>query len=156
MPGIIEGAKDGKGRGKQVIAVARTSNLILIVLDSTRPMIHKKIIERELEGFGIRLNKQPANIEFKRRDKGGITISRTVDTPRLDDETVKGILREYKCTNADVSIKCDANEDDFIDAVEGNRKYIPCLYVLNKIDDITLEELKILDQIPHYVPISAF
>lgn len=27
---------------------------------------------------------------------------------------------------------------------------------MNKIDDITLEELNILDQIPHYVPISAF
>jgi small GTP-binding protein len=45
LPGIIEGAKDGKGRGKQVIAVARTCNLIIIVLDSTRPMQHKKIIE---------------------------------------------------------------------------------------------------------------
>ena len=39
--------------------------------------------------------------------------------------------------------------------IEGNRKYIPCLYILNKIDDITMEELEILDQIPHYVPISA-
>jgi ribosome-interacting GTPase 1 len=44
LPGIIEGAKDGKGRGKQVIAVARTCNLIIIVLDATRPMGHKKII----------------------------------------------------------------------------------------------------------------
>jgi small GTP-binding protein len=44
LPGIIEGAKDGKGRGKQVIAVARTCNLIIIVLDATRPMHHKKII----------------------------------------------------------------------------------------------------------------
>ncbi len=44
LPGIIEGAKDGKGRGKQVIAVARTCNLIIIVLDATRPMMHKKII----------------------------------------------------------------------------------------------------------------
>ena len=33
LPGIIEGAKDGKGRGKQVIGVARTCTLILIVLD---------------------------------------------------------------------------------------------------------------------------
>lgn len=48
LPGIIEGAKDGKGRGKQVIAVARTCNLIIIVLDATRPMAHKKIIEHEL------------------------------------------------------------------------------------------------------------
>lgn len=45
LPGIIEGAKDGKGRGKQVIAVGRTCNLIIIVLDATRPMQHKKIIE---------------------------------------------------------------------------------------------------------------
>jgi len=41
LPGIIEGAKDGKGRGRQVIAVARTCNLICIVLDATRPMKHK-------------------------------------------------------------------------------------------------------------------
>jgi len=57
LPGIIEGAKDGKGRGKEVIGVARTCSLILIVLDALRPLTHKMIIERELEGFGIRLNK---------------------------------------------------------------------------------------------------
>lgn len=119
-------------------------------------MIHKKIIERELEGFGIRLNKQPPSIEFHKRDKGGITISRLVDTPRLDDDLAKAILREYKINNADVTLKCDATEDDLIDIIEGNRKYIPCLYAMNKIDDITLEELNILDQIPHYIPISAF
>jgi ribosome-interacting GTPase 1 len=32
---------------------------------------------------------------------------------------------------------------------------VPCLYALNKIDDITKEELDILDKIPHYVPVSA-
>jgi len=26
---------------------------------------------------------------------------------------------------------------------------------MNKIDDITMEELEILDKIPHYVPVSA-
>ena len=62
LPGIIEGAKDGKGRGKQVIAVARTCNLIIIVLDAMKPVTHKRIIERELEGFGLRLNKQPPHI----------------------------------------------------------------------------------------------
>jgi len=38
LPGIIEGAADGKGRGRQVISTARTCNLILIVLDSGRPV----------------------------------------------------------------------------------------------------------------------
>ncbi len=64
-------------------------------------------------------------------------------------------MKEYKINNADILIKCDATEDDIIDIIEGNRKYIPCLYALNKIDAITLEELNILDQIDHYVPIAG-
>ncbi|GMP26332.1 hypothetical protein CsSME_00002806 [Camellia sinensis var. sinensis] len=53
LPGIIEGAKDGKGRGRQVISTARTCNCILIVLDAIKPITHKRLIEKELEGFGI-------------------------------------------------------------------------------------------------------
>lgn len=82
-------------------------------------------------------------------------ISRMCDTPDLDDETIKMILKEYKVISCDVNIRSPINEDDFIDVVEGNRQYVPCLYALNKIDDITMEELEILDNIPHYVPISA-
>lgn len=77
LPGIIEGAKDGKGRGKQVIGVARTCSLILIVLDAMKPMTHKRIIERELEGFGIRLNKKPPEIYLKKKDKGGVNIMKS-------------------------------------------------------------------------------
>jgi len=87
--------------------------------------------------------------------KGGIMITRMCDTPQLDDDTIKMILKEYKIPSADVCLKADVTDDDFIDIVEGNRKYMPCLYALNKIDDITMEELDILDKIPHYVPISA-
>lgn len=58
LPGIIEGAADGRGRGKQVIATARTCNLILIVLDAGKPITHKKIIENELNSFGIRVNQK--------------------------------------------------------------------------------------------------
>ena len=70
LPGIIQGAKDGKGRGRQVIAVAKTCHLIFIVLDVNKPLTDKRIIEDELEGFGIRVNKQPPNIVFKKKDKG--------------------------------------------------------------------------------------
>jgi ribosome-interacting GTPase 1 len=28
-----------------------------------------------------------------------------------------------------------------IDVVEGNRTYVPCIYLLNKIDQISIEEL---------------
>lgn len=80
-------------------------------------MVHKKIIEHELEGFGIRLNKRPPEIDFKRKDKGGIIISRACETNRVSDEVIKAILKEYKINNADVCLKCDATEDDIIDII---------------------------------------
>lgn len=39
--------------------------------------------------------------------------------------------------------------------IEGNRVYLPCIYVLNKIDAISIEELDLLYRIPNSVPISA-
>ena len=93
LPGIIEGAKDGKGRGRQVIAVAKTCNLIFVVLDVNKPLMDKKIIEAELEGFGIRINKTPPNIVFKKKDKGGLSITSTQPLTHIDsDVSVSGIL----------------------------------------------------------------
>lgn len=96
LPGIIEGAKDGKGRGRQVIAVARTCSLIFIVLDVLKPLGDKKIIEKELEGFGIRLNQKPPAITFRKKEKGGVNVSSTEKLTNLDPDLVKSILSEYK------------------------------------------------------------
>ena len=54
-----------------------------------------------------------------------------------------------------VILREDITVDQFIDVIEGNRAYIPVLYVFNKIDALTIEELDILDQMPNYVPISS-
>jgi hypothetical protein len=35
-------------------------------------------------GFGIRLNKQPPEINFRKKDKGGINYTSTVPNPKLD------------------------------------------------------------------------
>ncbi|KAG2152127.1 P-loop containing nucleoside triphosphate hydrolase protein [Suillus cothurnatus] len=156
LPGIIEGANDGRGRGRQVIAVARTCNLIFIVLDVLKPLGDKKIIESELEGFGIRLNKKPPAILVRKKDKGGIAITNTVPLTNIDQEEIKAILSEYKLSNVDVTIRQpNMTADDLVDVIEGNRVYIPALYVLNKIDAISIEELDLLYKIPHSVPISS-
>ena len=39
--------------------------------------------------------------------------------------------------------------------VQGNTVYVLGIYVINKIDWVTIEELELLDRVPHYVPISA-
>lgn len=155
LPGIIQGAASGKGRGRQVIAVARTCSLILICLDAGKPMTHKKVLEHELYSMGIRLNTARPDIVFSKKEKGGIALTATVKLTHLNQQTVAAILREYKVSNADVIIRCDPTIDEFIDVVEGSRVYIPALYVLNKIDSITMEELELLAKVPHYVPISS-
>lgn len=104
LPGIIEGAKDGKGRGRQVIAVARSCDLILIVLDASQPASHKRMIEKELEGFGIRLNKKPPPVIYRRKDRGGISFSSAVQTD-LNLEVVKSVCAEYRIHNADFIVR---------------------------------------------------
>lgn len=51
----------------------------------------------------------------------------------LDLDLVRSILSEYKIHNADITLRFDATSDDLIDVIEGNRVYIPCIYLLNKI-----------------------
>mmetsp|Transcript_33031 Transcript_33031/g.83898 ORF Transcript_33031/g.83898 Transcript_33031/m.83898 type:complete len:373 (-) Transcript_33031:60-1178(-) len=157
LPGIIEGAKDGKGRGKQVISTAMSCSLILIVLDVMKPIFQKRKIEYELEGFGIRLNKQVPAIDFKKKEKGGVAVSVApgYELVDCDEQSIAEVLREYRINNAAVRVCCNATIDEIIDVVEGNRKYCPCLYVMNKIDQITIEELDIISEIPHYVPVCA-
>jgi len=136
--------------------VARTCNLIFIVLDVLKPLGDKAIIEGELEGFGIRLNKKPPAILVRKKEKGGVAISNTVPLTHIDHDEIKAVLSEYKISNADVAIRePNATADDLVDVVEGNRVYIPALYVLNKIDAISIEELDLLYKIPHSCPISS-
>jgi hypothetical protein len=127
------------------------------VLDVVKPLTHRRIMEYELEGFGIRLNKRPPNLIIKRKDKGGIGIvkSMNVTLSHMSEQTVKSICAEYKISNADICFKEDCTPDQLIDVIEGNRIYVPALYVLNKIDQISIEELDIIDRCPHYCPISA-
>ncbi|KAH9943338.1 developmentally regulated GTP binding protein 1 [Epithele typhae] len=147
LPGIIEGANDGRGRGRQV---ARTCHLIFIVLDVLKPLGDKAIIEGELEGFGIRLNKKPPAITVRKKDKGGIAITNTVPLTNIDHDEIKAVLSEYRINNVDVAIRqAGATADDLVDVIEGNRQ------VLNKIDAISIEELDLLYRIPMSVPVSS-
>lgn len=107
---------------KTAPAVARTCNLIFIVLDVLKPLGDKKIIESELEAFGIRLNKRPPNITVKKKDKGGIAITNTVPLTNIDHDEIKAVCSEYKLSNADVAIRePNATADDLVDVIEGNR-----------------------------------
>jgi uncharacterized protein len=154
LPGIIEGAAHGKGRGREVIAVARNADAILIVLDAGKEGLnrHREILEKELETVGIRLNQRPPDVTFSKKKTGGIKFASTVPLTNLGPEPEKvamQIMREYKLHNADILVREDITVDQLVDVIQGNREYKPCLYLYNKIDTVTIEEIDGLARQPH-------
>ncbi|KAJ3714030.1 developmentally regulated GTP-binding protein [Lentinula guzmanii] len=141
LPGIVEGASQGRGRGRQVVSTAKTADVILIMLDATKSDEQRRLLEHELDAVGIRLNKSKPDVVFKKRTTGGITFNTTVKLTKTDEKTIRTILAGYKLHNCDVMIREDITTDEFIDVLIGNRKYIPCIYVYNKIDSISLEQV---------------
>lgn len=49
----------------------------------------------------------------------------------------------------------DATVDDLIDVIEGNRKYMKCIYVYNKIDVVGIDDVDRLARQPNSVVISC-
>jgi hypothetical protein len=140
VPGILRGAADGTGRGKEVLGVMRNADLVLIVVDINQ-INQIDIIKKEIFDVDIRLNQRKPNVKIKRTERGGIRIGKTVSL-EIMDETIKSILKEFKINNADILIREKINEDQLIDCVEGNKMYIPGLIALNKIDLINEEKIK--------------
>ncbi|MCJ1446467.1 MAG: Ribosome-interacting GTPase 2 [Stictis urceolatum] len=126
LPGIIEGAAEGKGRGRQVISAAKTSDLIMMILDATKKAEQRALLEAELEAVGIRLNREPPNIYLKAKKAGGMKITFQSPPKHLDEKMLYNILRDYKMLNCEVLVRDEnATVDDFIDVImKDHRKYI--------------------------------
>ncbi|WP_292463720.1 GTP-binding protein [Methanolobus sp.] len=132
VPGLVKGAASGRGRGKEVIAVVRNCDLVLFLMDVFHPQ-HYQVLTQELYDAGIRLNQKHPDVVIKRQDRGGVTISSTVDL-EMPDELIKTILGEYKIHNAHVLVRESINVDQLIDIIMGNRVYVPAIAVVNKVD----------------------
>ena len=132
LPGIVEGASKGRGRGREIISAVRSSDLVIILADPFN--LHSiEIIKRELYNGGIRLDQKPPEVYLKKRDRGGIKITPTVPLS-LDEKTIIEVLREYKIHNAELLIREDVTIERLIDGILRNRVYIPSIVAVNKVD----------------------
>ena len=156
MPGLIRGASKGRGRGKEVLSVARGCDLILLMIDVFET--HVDVLVDELRLAGIRLNEKPADVTLTRGRRGGLTINPTLRLTKLDEEMVADICREWGYLNGTVVIRQDITEDQLIDVLAGNRIYVTAFVVVNKIDLVSSDYVKQLQsKLPDWklVPISA-
>ena len=133
LPGIIKGASTGKGLGKRVLAVAKSADLVLIILDVFQPY-HEDVIRTELANIGIRLDQKPPNIVIEKAPDGGLAVSQQVPMTKMSVSLLKDILRVYGVNNARVLIREDVDSEQIIDFISGNKTYVQSLTLMNKID----------------------
>ena len=156
MPGLIRGAAKGRGRGREVLSVARACDLILLMIDVFETNV--PVLTEELYLAGIRLNERPADVTLAQANRGGLTVNATVRLTKLDKEMIEDICREWGYLNGTVVVRQDLTEDQLIDVLAANRVYTKALVAVNKIDLVGPEYLKALQaKLPGWklVPISA-
>ena len=141
LPGIIKGASSGKGLGKRILSVARSADLVLLVLDVFQPY-HEDVLVNELGNIGIRLNQLPPNITIEKAPMGGIAVAQQVKLTKISEKHLKDILHLYGIISARVVIREDITSEQLADHIAGNISYSKSLTILNKIDLVDKEFLK--------------
>lgn len=132
IPGIIEGAAKGKGRGKQVLSVARTADLLVIMVD-VKTINRVGQIKNELYENGVRLDETKPQVEIIKGTEGGIKINVSTKLS-LSYDTIRELAGEFRLPNVEIIVKEDVSIERLIDSFMNNRVYIPHLVVVNKID----------------------
>jgi len=138
MPGLVPGAARGRGRGREVLSVVRSVDLVLFMIDPEHTDLRALI--RELEGAGVRINGRPPRIVVQTGERGGLTVSSTVRLTHLAGGLALPIAREFGMHNGSIIFREDATADQLIDTLAGNRVYVPAVLAVNKSDLLAPEE----------------
>jgi len=134
IPGLITGAKEGKGRGREVLSVARGADLLLIMTDVKRVGAFGGMVN-ELLGAGIRINEEPPKVIIEKKIGGGLDVFSNIKQS-IDKEVVKEIAREYGIKNGTITLNEKITEKRLFDAFSENRVYVPAIFVINKVDEV--------------------
>jgi uncharacterized protein len=152
MPGLVPGASRGRGRGREVLSVVRSADLVLFMIDKDHPDFRG--LRDELEDAGVRVNARRPRIVVTPTNRGGLTVTSTVKLTRLDPESAMGIAREFGLHNGSIIFREDATAEQLIDVLAGNRVYLPAILTVNKSDLLgPADRVKIREQTRPFEPI---
>ena len=153
LPGLIKGASEGKGRGREILNVIRSCDMVLYVVDPFQES-HFDILDLELWKAGMRLNQPKPQVFIDRTERGGVVVRSTLEQTNLTDEEIQAIIRSFGIVSANVTLRTDVTDDNIVDTLAGNRVYSDAVVVLNKIDLATKKDLKKAnDMLPENWPI---
>ncbi|HYK92872.1 MAG TPA: GTP-binding protein [Thermoplasmata archaeon] len=142
MPGLVPGAAKGRGRGREVLSVVRSTDLIVFLIDPEHTDF--RALLGEIEGSGVRVNTRPPRIVVTHGDRGGLTISSTVRLTHLAGGLALAIAREFGVHNGSIVFREDATAEQLIDVLAGNRVYVRAILAVNKAELLGANERRVL------------
>jgi len=127
-----------------------------LVLDVFQPG-QVQLLKHELHAMGIRIDQKPPDVVITRGSRGGLALTTSVKLTKLTPATVKGIVEAYGISNGGILVREDVTDEQLIDVLTGNRRYVPSLVVLNKVDLVNEQYLAAAKKQmgSDFVPISA-
>ncbi|PIS15268.1 GTP-binding protein [Candidatus Shapirobacteria bacterium CG09_land_8_20_14_0_10_38_17] len=144
VPGLILGAAKGRGRGKEVLSVVRTADLIILLIDY-KGFGQQETILKELEDAAIKVNKEKPAVIVNKKSKGGILIKNSQAMKDFSSRVAVGIAEELGLKNAEIFIKGkNITQEEFIDVLLDNRVYVPSITIIGKSDLLHPDEVEII------------
>jgi ribosome-interacting GTPase 1 len=124
MPSIMEGASEGVGNGKEILAQLRAADVLCLCIDlSTNIEAQMKLLLQELLKADIRINRSPPSLTIEKTGANKVQVLyMTKDAKRNEDleeltERIKEIVLENGIRNGVVKVYGEITLDDIIDVL---------------------------------------
>ncbi len=133
VPAIFEDANQSV-MGRQSLGAVRNADLVILIIDLTRdPLKQLKLILKEFENTGIKLNKSPPPVEIKKTGSGGIQIIGDIHLENERQDVVK-LLFEHGIHNAVVTITGKIKLEDLAESLDRSIIYMFGIIICTKGD----------------------
>lgn len=104
IPAIVKGSSAGKAQGKELLSIVRTTDAIVMVLDSMNALEEFNILKSEFENSSIVLNRRKPKAKVEKSEFKGITISGSKFL-KISMEQLKQFLKGHSIHHASIILE---------------------------------------------------
>ncbi|MDT7877419.1 MAG: TGS domain-containing protein [Candidatus Caldarchaeales archaeon] len=147
LPAVLTEELEETALAPKTIGLARTSELLAIVVDATRdPERQFSEVARLLDDYGISLRPKKFEVQINRTDSGGlrIVIQGTVEGGY---QAVRDLIHSLGIRSAIVKIVGDVSLEELEDELLRRPEYISSLIVVNKADEASEEASRSVERL---------
>ncbi len=131
LPGLMEGASEGKGNGTQLISIARNADVIALVINAATAVDELKILYDEFRKSKVILTREKPRIEIRETEFKGITIAGKSFLPMGEIEFV-AFLKSQHIHNAEIVLSETVTYDKVLEVLDNGYAYKKSVVLVNE------------------------